>query len=222
MRKYLIAMLSLLFPLAGMAQQETETTSLNVALPQATGVTQAIDDITQAAGMIATAFEDETTEQPTAEQQQQPQALQLRFGVISRDAVMKSMPDYLKVEQEMEKLKAEYEAEAKRSADEFNAKYETFLNEQRNYAPSIMRKRQVELEEMMRSNENFRIESHKLLRDARQEALRPLQDKINEAIRQVSIDLRLLFVLNADADRVPYYLEDVGVDITETVKQAIK
>lgn len=208
MRKFFIASLSLFLPLTGMAQQEMEPTSLNVALPHTTDVfPQSTDN---------------ETEQPTAEQQQQPQALQLRFGVISREAVLKSIPDYLKVDQEMEKLKADFEAEAKRSADEFNAKYETFLNEQRNYAPSIMRKRQVELEEMMRSNENFRIESHKLLREARQEALRPLQDKINEAIRQVSIQQGLLFVLNADADRVPYYLEGVGIDITEAVKQAIK
>ena len=208
MRKFFIASLSLLLPLTGMAQQEMEPTSLNVALPHTTDVfPQSTDN---------------ETEQPTAEQQQQPQALQLRFGVISRESILKSIPDYLKVDQEMEKLKADFEAEAKRSADEFNAKYETFLNEQRNYAPSIMRKRQVELEEMMRSNENFRIESHKLLREARQEALRPLQDKINEAIRQVSIQQGLLFVLNADADRVPYYLEGVGIDITEAVKQAIK
>lgn len=208
MRKFFIASLSLFLPLTGMAQQEMEPTSLNVALPHTTDVfPQSTDN---------------ETEQPTAEQQQQPQALQLRFGVISREVVLKSIPDYLKVDQEMEKLKADFEAEAKRSADEFNAKYETFLNEQRNYAPSIMRKRQVELEEMMRSNENFRIESHKLLREARQEALRPLQDKINEAIRQVSIQQGLLFVLNADADRVPYYLEGVGIDITEAVKEAIK
>lgn len=188
MKKYLLSFFFVL-PMLCMAQEETMVTEV-------TAIEEATDTI-------------------LAPEQEQPQ---LRFGVVNKMAILESMPEYSKVEQDMETLKATFEAEAKRSTDEFNAKYETFLNEQRNYAPSIMRKRQAELEEMMRSNENFRTESHRMLREAREKALKPLRAKINEVIEAVAEEENLLFVLNGDRDAVPYFNKMVGVDITEQVK----
>lgn len=194
MKKYLLSIF-LALPLLSMAQEETTVTEVTEVNP-----------IAEISDSIATPAE------PVA------QAPQFRFGVVNKSAILESMPEYAKVEQEMDALKASFEAEAKRSADEFNAKYEAFLNEQRNYAPSIMRKRQAELEEMMRSNENFRTESHRLLREAREKALKPLRARINEMITVVAEENNLLFVLNGERDAVPYFQQMVGIDITEQVK----
>ena len=89
--------------------------------------------------------------------QQQP-LQQLRFGVLSFDEALKSMPEYAQVQKNLASLKAKYDAEMKRSEDEFNKKYEEFLEGQRDFAPSIFQKRQAELQDMMEKNIKFREE----------------------------------------------------------------
>ena len=74
---------------------------------------------------------------------------QIRFGYFSYDTVLKSMPDYLMAQRNIDDLRQKYDNEMKRSEQEFNAKYEEFLDAQRDLVPSILRKRQTEIQEMM-------------------------------------------------------------------------
>ena len=62
----------------------------------------------------------------------------LRFGYISYKEALKAMPEYNTSLQEIEALKGKYAEELKRVEDEFNVKYEDFLNKQKDFAPSIL------------------------------------------------------------------------------------
>lgn len=73
----------------------------------------------------------------------------LRFAYFSYEEVLLSLPEYAAVQREMATLRDKYEAETRRSEEDFNAKYEEFLEGQRDFAPSIFRKRQAELQEMV-------------------------------------------------------------------------
>ena len=55
---------------------------------------------------------------------------QIRFGYFSYDTVLKSMPDYLMAQRNIDDLRQKYDNEMKRSEQEFNAKYEEFLDAQ--------------------------------------------------------------------------------------------
>ena len=67
----------------------------------------------------------------------------LRFGYFSYEEVLHTMPGYAIAKHNMDDLRAKYDAETKRAEDEFNAKYEEFLDGQRSFAPSILEKRQL-------------------------------------------------------------------------------
>lgn len=149
-------------------------------------------------------------------------AVAFRFGCISYNQVLLSMPEYAQAENDLITLKAKYDAEMKASEDEFNAKYETFLSEQNNYAPSILRKRQQELEDMMQRNEKFRLESIRLLAQAEKDMVKSAKDKLDAAIRRISEELQLAFVLNTDDDAVPYLNKAMAYNITEAVTEAVK
>ena len=56
----------------------------------------------------------------------QAQERQFKFGFISYDAAIKEMPEYAIVQKNLTDLKSKYDAETKRSEDEFNKKYEEF------------------------------------------------------------------------------------------------
>ena len=67
----------------------------------------------------------------------------LKFGFLSYDTVLRSMSDYAIVEAQMTQLRSQYAAEQKRVEDEFNKKYEEFLDGQREFPQTILQKRQT-------------------------------------------------------------------------------
>lgn len=129
---------------------------------------------------------------------------QVRYGYLSCDSVLRLMPEYAAAQQSMAQLRQKYEAETKRSEEEFNVKYEEFLEGQRDYVPSILQKRQAELQDMMNKNTAFRQEARRLLAQAERDAYAPVRKRLAALIAQVARERGLSFVLNTDADAVPY------------------
>ena len=87
-------------------------------------------------GLAAYAQEMETTAQDS------PQAQELKFGYLSYEAAFQSMPEYATMKANMAQLRDQYEAEQKRVADDFNKKYEEFLDGQSTYPQTILQTRQ--------------------------------------------------------------------------------
>ncbi len=152
---------------------------------------------------------------------QEPEQVVFRFGCISYEKVLVSMPEYAQVETDLNALKEQYDAEMKVSEEEFNTKYETFLSEYTNYAPSILRKHQSELEDMMHRNEMFRLETLRLLKQAREDMIKPVREKLDAVIAEVAAEYSLSFVVNTDSDAMPFMNKDMAYNITEAVEEMV-
>ena len=199
MKNLTIAVLALLVSLPSAAQSETATTdAATVGTVVATGTSTPATAPRQHSGQTPTVL--------------------LRYGCISYDAVLRAMPEYAEAQKSIENLRGKYDAEMKRSEDEFNVKYEEFLESQRDLVPSILRKRQGELQEMMDKNTAFRAEARRLLSQAEADALAPVRSKLNAVIGEVAAEQGLAFVLNTDGNACPYVNPAMGVDVTELVK----
>lgn len=146
----------------------------------------------------------------------------LRFGYISYQEALKAMPEYNTSLQEIEALKGKYAEELKRVEDEFNVKYEDFLNKQKDFAPSILRKRQAELQDLIKKNVAFKEESQRLLKQAEQESNAVLRTKLNTILTQLGVEHGLAFVLNTDNDAAPYVNKLLGEDLLPFVKETLK
>ena len=85
------------------------------------------------------------------------------FAYLSYEQALKSMPDYGLVQTTLAKERAKYEAELKRVEQDFNLKYEEFLEGQRDFPQTILRKRQTELKELLERNVSFKAESRQAL-----------------------------------------------------------
>lgn len=147
------------------------------------------------------------------------QAAALHYGYLSVDSVLHSLPDYTIAKHKLSDLKAKYDAEMKRVEDEFNTKYQFFLQDQQELAPSILQKRQAELQELMDKNVAFKAKARQLLQEAEEEAMSPIRDKVNTAIRLVGEKRGLAFVLNTDNNAAPFLNSTFGEDITAAVLQ---
>ena len=146
---------------------------------------------------------------------------QVRFGYLSYSEVLQSMPDYAKVKSDVAKLQGQFEGEMKRAEEEFNKKYEEFLEGQHEFAVSIRNKRQSELQELMEKNMAFKQEARRLLKNAEADAMKPLHEKLKAVLAQVGQQQGLAFILNTDGDALPYVDPAQGEDVTEIVKREL-
>ena len=146
---------------------------------------------------------------------------QLKFGYFSYEQAFKAMPEQVIVQKQLSDLKAQYEAEAKRVEEEFNRKYEAFLEVQRELAPTILNKRQAELQELMAKNVEFKEEARRQYAEAEQQSYAPLRQRLGNVLRQIGSERGYAFILNTDANACPYIDPMMGEDISEAVMQAL-
>ncbi|MDR4000295.1 MAG: OmpH family outer membrane protein, partial [Hallella sp.] len=115
-----------------------------------------------------------------------------------------------------------YVNEMKRVEQEFNQKYEMFLDGQRDFAPSIRHKRQAELQELMEKNMAFKEEAKRLLKEAEGNIYKPLRDKLTAALQRVAKEKGLAFILNTDNDAVPFIDPTTGFNVQADVNAALQ
>jgi len=146
----------------------------------------------------------------------------LKFGYLSYEQALKTMPDYAVAQQKLAELRAQYDAEQQRVEQDFNLKYEEFLEGQRDFPETILRKRQTELKELLERNIAFRNESRQLLAKAETEAMAPLKQQLANALAQIAMERGYAFILNTDRDAVPFINPAMGEDVTLLVNDALK
>jgi len=145
-----------------------------------------------------------------------------RFGYLSYQAALKAMPDYAIVEKQMADLEQQYQAETKRVEDEFNLKYEDFLEGQREFPRTILQKRQTELQELMEKNIQFKEQGRQELADAEREALAPLRIRLIELLSTIGREKGFAFIYDTDTKALPFLNIDFGEDINQLVQDALK
>ena len=146
----------------------------------------------------------------------------VRFGYLNYQQVLQSMQQYALVQQQMADLRSQYEAEMQRVTDEFNRKYEEFLEGQHEFPRTILQKRQTELQELMTRNVTFKEESRKQLAEAEREALAPLKIRLSETVAKIASERGLALVVNTASDACPYINPGLGEDLNQPVTDALK
>ena len=73
-------------------------------------------------------------------------AQQAKIGYFSYKAILEDMPDYVTAMLGVETLRKQYDEELKAASDEFNEKYELFLDQQNMLDEPMKQKRQADLQ----------------------------------------------------------------------------
>ncbi len=156
-----------------------------------------------------------------AQETSQAGAHPLRFAWFSQEEVLRAMPEYAAAERYLDSLRAEYNHEAKRSADDFSIKYEEFLDQQRTLATSIRNKRQAELQDMMLRNIAFKTEGEQLLERETKRVMAQVKRRLHTVVAEIARKRGYAFVLNSDNDNLPYADRGQGDDITQALKEKL-
>ncbi|MBQ8464225.1 MAG: OmpH family outer membrane protein [Prevotella sp.] len=163
------------------------------------------------------------TEEPAAAGQFSiPNSRPLRIGYLSYDSALVRMADYAAVQQQMAALRSAYEAEMQRVEDEFNQKYEAFLEGQKDFPRTILLKRQTELQTLLQRNVDFRRQAQTELQQAERQAMQPLHQRLTEAIARVAAHQGLAVVLNTDSRACPFVDPALSVDVSQAVNDLLR
>ncbi len=149
-------------------------------------------------------------------------AQQAKIGYFSYKAILEDMPDYVTAMLGLETLRKQYDEELKAASDEFNEKYELFLDQQSMLDEPIKQKRQADLQSLLDRNTQFRNESMRLLKQAEQDALAPVKQKLNKAIQSVGYSGAFLLIVNTDSEACPYIDSSSAEDVTAKIKSYIR
>lgn len=147
---------------------------------------------------------------------------QSRFGYISYRDIVKMLPEYSIVEAHLDELQVKYEAEIERSDREFNQKYIDFIEGQSQFPDNIRMKRHKELQELMEKSIAFKKEVNHAMREARAEMMKPLYEKVDEAVMTLCVEGDYDYILNTDERAYIAINPQRGEDVTEQIKQALK
>ena len=145
-----------------------------------------------------------------------------RFGYLSYEGAIQSMPEYAVVQQQMKVLQEQYQAETLRVEDEFNRKYEDFLEGQREFPRTILQKRQTELQELMERNIQFKEQGRQELAEAERQAMAPLRIRLIELLSTIGREKGYAFIYDTDTKALPFLNITFGEDINQLVQDALK
>ena len=127
------------------------------------------------------------------------------------------MPQYQAIQRNMEALREQYEAEAKKSENDFQKKFEEFIQGHKDFPKTILEKRQNELQTMLETNAAFRIKVQNLLVEAEKSMLADVMTELKEAISVVAKEKGVSIVFDVDGDSVPYIIPGLALDLTSSV-----
>ena len=145
----------------------------------------------------------------------------VRFGYVNVDSLVRTLPTYADVQNQMSALRAKYAAEAEYNESAFRRQYAEYLQGQKQFTPNILAKRQADLQESLQKGIKFRQQADSLLKQAEADMLRPIHQSVNAAIRAVGLEHGYEYIIDTSSVIYPFIHPSVGEDATAYIKEKL-
>lgn len=142
---------------------------------------------------------------------------ELTYGYLSYSEALQALPDYPAAQAEIERLRANCEAELQHNQEQFSKAYYDYIEGQQTFDEYILLKRQKELEQQLAANEQFKAEALQLLADKEKAVMQPLREQLATIINRIGMEHNYAFVLNIDNNNYLFINGAIGTDITADV-----
>ena len=138
-----------------------------------------------------------------------------KFGVITTDQLIQSLPEMNEVKTTLEASSKKYEDEFKNLQDEMQKKYTEFQSLEETTPSTIKDRRLQEMQELDSKIQQFRETAAQDIQRQQQQLMAPVQEKVIKAIQAVGAEGSYTFVFE---NMMPIYTGTDVTDITDTVK----
>ena len=134
-----------------------------------------------------------------------------RYGCLSRQALLRQMPETHRAQQELDSLRAQFDRETQYNEAGFQRQFSEFLQVQKSLSEPLLRERALA----------FRREGQALLDDARKRLFRPIEERLDAAIRVVGAERGYDLVIDTDSSAAPYVSPTLSEDATPFVREKL-
>ena len=141
-----------------------------------------------------------------------------KFGVITTDQLIQSLPEMNEVKTTLEASSKKYEDEFKNLQDEMQKKYTEFQSLEETTPSTIKDRRLQEMQELDQKIQQFRATAQQDLQRQQAQLMQPIQEKIMKAIQTVGAAGSYTFIFDAEQS---YYAGSDVINVTPDVKTTL-
>lgn len=150
---------------------------------------------------------------------------QVKIGYTNPARILSQLPEVEEVDKQIEALLTEKDEQLAAEAESLRETFSQFESESRGLTEAQRAQRQQELLEL---NEQFETQRNKMLdevRNKRNELMRPIIEKMNNAMAEVAAEMELDMILNegtSTGDMIIFYADSEKLDVTQKIIDKIK
>lgn len=145
-------------------------------------------------------------------------AQNLKFGHINAMEIISAMPEYTKAQNDLKALSDQLGKELQRTQEEFNKKYQEFMQTKDSLPANIAERRQKELEDMMQRQQQFQEKAQQDMEKAQNDLMAPIYKKLDDAIKSVGASEGVIYIFDLARTPIPYVNESQSTNLNAKVK----
>ena len=140
-----------------------------------------------------------------------------KFGHVDAQAVMQSLPEFIKARGEIEALSKQYENDMKAMQDEIQRKSDEYDKSKSTMNATQQQEVETNLQQMIQKFQQAYQDNQQALQKAQQEKRQPIMNKIMTAIKNVGKDGGYVYIMDISTG-IPYISDTLSKDVTNDVK----
>ena len=140
-----------------------------------------------------------------------------KFGHVDAQAVMQSLPEFIKARGEIEALSKQYENDMKAMQDEIQRKSDEYDKGKSTMNATQQQEVETNLQQMIQKFQQAYQDNQQALQKAQQEKMQPIMNKIMTAIKNVGKDGGYVYIMDISTG-IPYISDTLSKDVTNDVK----
>ena len=140
-----------------------------------------------------------------------------KFGHVDAQAVMQSLPEFIKARGEIEALSKQYENDMKAMQDEIQRKSDEYDKNKSTMNATQQQEVETNLQQMIQKFQQAYQDNQQALQKAQQEKMQPIMNKIMTAIKNVGKEGGYVYIMDVSTG-IPYISDTLSKDVTNDVK----
>ena len=143
-----------------------------------------------------------------------------KFAYVDTDYILQNIPEFKKAQEELDKTSAAWQKEVEGKYKEIEGLYKAFQADQVLLTDDMRKNRENEIIEKERLAKEFQKSKFGLegeLFHKRQELIKPIQDKVFAAIKEVAASSQLDMILDKAGDQATILFADPKLDKSDLV-----
>lgn len=140
-----------------------------------------------------------------------------KFGHVDAQAVMQSLPEFIKARGELEAQQKQYENELQEMQKEIQTKSDEYDKTKSTMNATKQQETEASLNQLFQKYQQAAQDNNTALQKAQQEKMQPIITKVMTAIKNVGKNGGYVYIMDVSAG-IPYISETLSKDVTSDVK----